>query len=177
VTSAAPMPYHPPVWKEEDRAGPVRAQRPAHRRPRPASLRRAAGLARRPRLLRPAPRPRRRSPPALRQLEDRLVGILHGCLKTSTKYDEDIAWPQPQKNYNLLLDRQTSWDACLDLASDQRNGAPPASSALRQQERRPRAVVVRRPIPPLQEERGPGRCRSGRTGCGGAIAVQTRGVP
>ncbi|HKS98320.1 MAG TPA: IS110 family transposase, partial [Rugosimonospora sp.] len=30
---------------------------------------------------------------ALRQLGNRLVGILHGCLKTATKYDEDKAWP------------------------------------------------------------------------------------
>jgi transposase len=30
---------------------------------------------------------------ALRQLGNRLVGILHGCLKTGTKYDEDTAWP------------------------------------------------------------------------------------
>jgi len=29
---------------------------------------------------------------ALRQLGNRLVGILHGCLKTGTLYDEDIAW-------------------------------------------------------------------------------------
>jgi len=29
---------------------------------------------------------------ALRQLANRLVGILHGCLKTGTKYDEDTAW-------------------------------------------------------------------------------------
>ncbi len=29
---------------------------------------------------------------ALRQLANRLVGILHGCLKTSTVYDEDTAW-------------------------------------------------------------------------------------
>lgn len=29
---------------------------------------------------------------ALRQLANRLVGILHGCLKTSTKYDEATAW-------------------------------------------------------------------------------------
>ena len=35
---------------------------------------------------------------ALRQLGNRLVGILHGCLKTSTKYDEDTAWPQPQED-------------------------------------------------------------------------------
>ena len=29
---------------------------------------------------------------ALRQLANRLVGILHGCLKTATKYDEGTAW-------------------------------------------------------------------------------------
>jgi hypothetical protein len=30
---------------------------------------------------------------ALRQLANRLVGILHGCLKTRTRYREDTAWP------------------------------------------------------------------------------------
>jgi hypothetical protein len=30
---------------------------------------------------------------ALRQVSNRLVGILHGCLKTSTPYDEPTAWP------------------------------------------------------------------------------------
>jgi hypothetical protein len=29
---------------------------------------------------------------ALRQLGNRLVGILHGCLKTRTDYDENRAW-------------------------------------------------------------------------------------
>ena len=29
---------------------------------------------------------------ALRQLGNRLVGILHGCLKTRTPYDEATAW-------------------------------------------------------------------------------------
>ena len=29
---------------------------------------------------------------ALRQLGNRLVGILHGCLKTGTTYDEHTAW-------------------------------------------------------------------------------------
>jgi hypothetical protein len=29
---------------------------------------------------------------ALRQLGNRLVGILHGCLKTKTRYNERIAW-------------------------------------------------------------------------------------
>jgi len=29
---------------------------------------------------------------ALRQLANRLAGILHGCLKTGTRYDGDTAW-------------------------------------------------------------------------------------
>lgn len=29
---------------------------------------------------------------ALRQLSNGWVGILHGCLKTGTRYDEDTAW-------------------------------------------------------------------------------------
>jgi hypothetical protein len=33
---------------------------------------------------------------ALRQLGNRLVGILHGCLKTGTLYDETTAWPATQ---------------------------------------------------------------------------------
>lgn len=36
---------------------------------------------------------------ALRQLANRLVGILHGCLKTQTAYSEATAWPQ-----NVTLD-------------------------------------------------------------------------
>ena len=33
---------------------------------------------------------------ALRQLANRLVGILHGCLKTGTFYDENTAWAHRQ---------------------------------------------------------------------------------
>jgi transposase len=33
---------------------------------------------------------------ALRQLGNRLVGILHGCLKTGTHYNEATAWTHPQ---------------------------------------------------------------------------------
>jgi hypothetical protein len=29
---------------------------------------------------------------ALRQFANRLVGILHGCLKTGTRYNEETAW-------------------------------------------------------------------------------------
>lgn len=35
---------------------------------------------------------------ALRQLGNRLVGILHGCLKTGATYDEHAAWAHQQKN-------------------------------------------------------------------------------
>ena len=35
--------------------------------------------------------------PALRQLANRLVGILHGCLKTRTRYDETTAWSHHAK--------------------------------------------------------------------------------
>ena len=35
---------------------------------------------------------------ALRQLANRLVGILHGCLKTHTTYDEDTAWAHHQQD-------------------------------------------------------------------------------
>jgi transposase len=37
-------------------------------------------------------------PAALRQLANRLTGILHGCLKTRTLYDEATAWPQHASN-------------------------------------------------------------------------------
>jgi len=35
---------------------------------------------------------------ALRQLGNRLVGILHGCLKTGTTYDETTAWQHRQRH-------------------------------------------------------------------------------
>jgi transposase len=35
---------------------------------------------------------------ALRQLANRLVGILHGCLKTTTTYDENTAWAHHQQD-------------------------------------------------------------------------------
>jgi hypothetical protein len=35
---------------------------------------------------------------ALRRLANRLTGILHGCLKTRTPYDEDTAWGHRKKN-------------------------------------------------------------------------------
>jgi hypothetical protein len=38
---------------------------------------------------------------ALRQLANRLVGILHGCLKTRTRYDEATAWSHHRKDLEL----------------------------------------------------------------------------
>jgi transposase len=38
---------------------------------------------------------------ALRQLGNRLVGILHGCLKTDTNYDEDKAWTPIQQDQQI----------------------------------------------------------------------------
>ena len=35
---------------------------------------------------------------ALRQLANRLVGVLHGCLKTGTRYDETTAWSHHAEN-------------------------------------------------------------------------------
>ena len=35
---------------------------------------------------------------ALRQLANRLVGILHGCLKTRTRYNEHAAWAHHNPN-------------------------------------------------------------------------------
>ncbi|MEV6645921.1 IS110 family transposase, partial [Amycolatopsis sp. NPDC051371] len=35
---------------------------------------------------------------ALRQLANRLVGILHGCLTTGTVYDEQTAWSHHAEN-------------------------------------------------------------------------------
>jgi hypothetical protein len=36
---------------------------------------------------------------AVRQLSKRLVGILHGCLKTRTLYHEATAWPQRTERF------------------------------------------------------------------------------
>jgi hypothetical protein len=41
------------------------------------------------------------SPSRLRQLGNRLVGILHGCLKTGSTYDETTAWAHLQSGTSL----------------------------------------------------------------------------
>jgi transposase len=47
---------------------------------------------------------------ALRRLSNRLVGILHGCLRRGTVYDEATAWPTPNKVNKELLDNLQPWD-------------------------------------------------------------------
>jgi hypothetical protein len=48
----------------------------------------------------------------LRRVANRLVGILHGCLKTGTLYDEATAWATVRTTPNppQLLDTQAPWD-------------------------------------------------------------------
>jgi hypothetical protein len=38
---------------------------------------------------------------ALRQLGNRLVGILHGCLTTGSTYDEATAWPHHRQDQQI----------------------------------------------------------------------------
>jgi hypothetical protein len=38
---------------------------------------------------------------ALRQLANHLVGILHGCLKTRTRHNENTAWGTPHNSRRL----------------------------------------------------------------------------
>ena len=66
------------------------ARRAFHRAFRRADLVHPSGG--RPRLLRPATHPSTSYNGALRQLANRLVGILHGCLTTGSLYDGTTAW-------------------------------------------------------------------------------------
>ena len=91
------QPHHPRVGQEEGRRRPVHPQRPAHRRAHGPGLRRPPRLPGA-RALYDAERARgAEHNPALRKLANRLIGILHGCLKTRTLYDEATAWPHREK--------------------------------------------------------------------------------
>jgi hypothetical protein len=48
---------------------------------------------------------------ALRQLSNRLVGILHGCLANCTLYNEDTAW---QHHVQPAARHFKTWDVCRD---------------------------------------------------------------
>ena len=92
-TTPAPARSPAQSGKQKIVARPVRPQRPARRRPHVSGLRPRCAPH-------PAPAPTTTSSApagsdhhaALRQLANRLVGILHGCLKTRTLYDEATAW-------------------------------------------------------------------------------------
>ncbi|PZS36109.1 MAG: hypothetical protein DLM59_01855, partial [Pseudonocardiales bacterium] len=53
---------------------------------------------------------------ALRQLANRLVGILPGRLKSGTDYSEETAWQHHQKEAPATAARHLSgWDVCQPL--------------------------------------------------------------
>ena len=92
------QPDHPRLRQEEGRPGPLRPQRPPRRR---AGRQAFSALSASPGARAYYDQPRARGAghnAALRQLANRLVGILHGCLKTHTLYDEETAWPTSTKS-------------------------------------------------------------------------------
>jgi hypothetical protein len=98
---------------------------------------------------------------ALRQLANRLVGILHGCLKTRTLYNEATAWPQQNNSqFPPPLDSANPWDA------SQGRGWGAGAGSRRAQ----RAALIRSGTPTSSAA-----C-SGGLGCGGSLCT-TRGTP
>ncbi len=85
----APSPEPP---DQTGRARPVRPQPPPRRRRPAVGVLLHARLTRRPRLLPGPPARGIGHQAALRQLANRWVGILHGCLRHRTFYDENTAW-------------------------------------------------------------------------------------
>lgn len=101
----------------EDRGpGPLRRQPEAGNRAAPAGLRRPRGLTGA-RAYYDALRGRNIGHhAALRQLANRLVGILPGCLKSGTDYSEETAWQHHQKEAPAAAARHLSgWDVCQPL--------------------------------------------------------------
>ncbi len=72
---------------------------------------------------------------ALRQIGNRLVGILHGCLKTTTLYNQTTAWshrtPHPSLTSQLLgcLTHGTRKDPHCPRITNRLNADPPAVPA------------------------------------------------
>ena len=82
------QPRHPRLRQELHHSGPIRPQQPSRRCPPTPGVR---ALQASPGARRYYDKQRARDVdynPALRQVGNRLVGILHGCLKTRTRYDE-----------------------------------------------------------------------------------------
>lgn len=55
---------------------------------------------------------------ALRQLANRLVGVLHGCLTARTAYDEHTAWSHHQQS---AARHSRTWDVCRDSHARRRD--------------------------------------------------------
>ena len=89
---AGTSPIHPSLRHPPGRLGPLRPQEAPRRRLLPLGLRSPPSQPRRPRLLRPPARLGDTHHRALRALANRLVGILHGCLRHHSPYDEHTAW-------------------------------------------------------------------------------------
>lgn len=85
---------HQGVGNQEGGAGPLRAQPPPCRRLLPVGLLRPHALTRGQSLLRCPPGARQHPRPdqALRVLANKLVGILDGCLRSRSLYNEATAW-------------------------------------------------------------------------------------
>ena len=85
--------------------------RTTRRRPLPAGVRRPHQLTRRPRVTTTGTVPA--APPTTKPSApsaNRLVGILHGCLRHHTPYDENTAWPALNHQTSKPLDTLRPWD-------------------------------------------------------------------
>jgi hypothetical protein len=65
---------------------------------------------------------RHRAQPALRKLANRLVGILHGCLKTRILYDEATVGP-PRKQARCLTFKLLGCLSCPAIPAKLRFGS------------------------------------------------------
>ena len=147
---------HPHAWQPPDRAGPLRPQPASLRHRASVGVLRHAWLTRRPRL-RPIPRERGTGhQAALRQLGNRLVGILHGCLKP----EPPTTRPPPGPISTPALDTGKHGMSAADNARYGR-----VNAALRRAPARTRelagAAARWRPVPvgwPLQRSPGEQAC-------------------
>jgi hypothetical protein len=102
---------------------------------------------------------------ALRAVANRLVGILHGCLRTHTLYDEHQAWhTEPDQLSARQLDRFQWWDVLvkgtLSASAAMCDGDKPSLSAGPPSPRQGRLAVLTYsgftfdgPLPPAQDHK------------------------
>ena len=85
---------------------------------------------------------------ALRQLGNRLVGILHGCLKTRTRYDETTAWAHHHHRRRLTSQHHGMSDQVSCARGDRRPGPLPRRRPPRRARRTGRLDDIRCPSAP-----------------------------